>query len=278
MRKWIGILTVLLVAVVGGLVGASSAQRYNYVDHATEFDIRVAHGDFSDVVGFHKFGQNVSVDSAAEEDIWNVGGEYTFPANAEILDFVSSSDQDNGLLLLTGAHTLRVFGLDASYVEIQEDITLEGEGVVSTTKEYLRAYRAFVLTAGAIGTNVGTITADNTVSSNVLIHINPLDGQTLLAMYTVPAGKSFLIVRLYASIGKKQATSATIHFLIRPFGMAWRRLQNVGLNSVGSTTAALVHRIPLLMSEKTDIKLRAEVSANGSDINAGFEGYLVTDE
>jgi len=59
-----------------------------------------------------------------EEEIWDVGGSYTFPLSADTLAI--SSDDENDTSAGTGARTVLVKGLNSSFVEISETITLNG--------------------------------------------------------------------------------------------------------------------------------------------------------
>ena len=78
--------------------------------------------DLRGVFGERPSGNNPSIEIAAEEDVWNNGGDYIFPAAAETLDIVSSDADDDGDGNGTGAQTVRITGLDADYKEITEDM------------------------------------------------------------------------------------------------------------------------------------------------------------
>lgn len=241
----------------------------------TYFDIRAAQGRATGIRTLHKFGRNLDVDTAAAEDLWNQGGDYTFPAAAEVVDVVS--DDANDTSAGTGARTLTIEGLDANYAEISETISMNGVTPVATSAAFLRVFRAYVATAGTNLTNAGTITGDNTTSSNVLLNIQPDEGQTLLGVYTVPANCQLLMTRFYTSAGKQAAVSLSSKLMFRPFGGAFRVRRILGVSSTGTTLGAVNFTPYLMFEEKTDIKITVAVSANNADVNGGFDGYLVGD-
>lgn len=80
----------------------------------------------------NKFGYNPDVDIGTEY-IWANGGLWVPPTQARVHNIVSTDANDNGTGT-TGALTLRIFGLDTNYNEINEDITLNGQTIVATTK------------------------------------------------------------------------------------------------------------------------------------------------
>jgi hypothetical protein len=131
----------------------------------------------------HKFGYNADVDTTTDpEDVWDAGGLYAFPSAAAETSIVSSAGADD--LASTGARTVRVEGLDANYQVITEDVEMDGATPVVLSAEFLRVYRAQVLTAGSGGINAGAIDVKH--GATVLARIGIGNGQTLMAIYTVP--------------------------------------------------------------------------------------------
>jgi hypothetical protein len=88
----------------------------------------------------------------------------------------------------TGARTLRIQGLDSSYNFAEETVDMDGTTTVTTTQTFLRVFRMSVETAGSTGNNEGTITVTYTGGSDVAATISQGNGQTLMALYTIPAG------------------------------------------------------------------------------------------
>lgn len=157
------------------------------------------------------------------EDIWEGGGLYNFPITAEVLNIVS--DNLNDTAAGTGARTVTIQGLDLNYDEISETITLNGTINVPTINSYLRVNRVLVRTAGSQNSNIGNITATQSISSILVAQIDPTNNQTLMAIFTVANGKKAYVQEL--TIGSEKLTSMSIR--VRNFNEVFRRVQDWAL-------------------------------------------------
>jgi len=212
-----------------------------------------------------KFGSNQDIDQT-QQDIWTPGGTLSYRTSAATATVVSDeANDDDGD---TGARTIRIEGLDSSYDVITEDITMNGTTGVTTANSYLRIYRMHVLTAGSSGVNEGIITA---TSTTVQAEIPANHGQTLMAIYTVPAGYSAYLFQYYFSIQKNKQISADFRLFVRPFGGAWNLKSVIGGASVGSSYGVRVFTMPLKITEKSDIKMTAAGSGNSGQVCGGFD-------
>jgi hypothetical protein len=141
----------------------------------------------------------------------------------------SSSTDDDGAPVGTGALTFTVIGLDADWKEISQTVTLNGQTAVTLPTSLIRVYRAFVATVGTGGVNAGDIwVGSGTVTTGVpaVKYAGVLTGlgQTLMAVYSVPvtATGGALITRWYASIGGGTSTFSQMALQTRSFGGGWR--------------------------------------------------------
>ena len=229
-----------------------------------DFQLGVASGDLSpSYKQVYKFGQNASVGNSIET-IWLEGGLYVYPPSATTMT-VSSSDA-NDTSAGTGARTVLISGLDGSYNEISETITMNGQTPVTTSNSYLRVNRALVLTAGSGGANagiiyVGTGTVTAGVPANKYTTING-DGtnQSLQAFWTVPAGYTAYIYQTNISTGTSSATPAILKTLlvVRPFGGVFNTKEIITLHEGNHLQD---YSFPLKITEKSDIEFRAESSS-----------------
>ena len=229
-----------------------------------DFKLNVASGDLSpSYEQVYKFGQNASVGNSIET-IWLEGGLYVYPPSATTMT-VSSSDA-NDTSAGTGARTVLISGLDASYNEISETITMNGQTPVTTSNSYLRVNRAIVLTAGSGGANagiiyVGTGTVTSGVPANKYTTING-DGtnQSLQAFWTVPAGYTAYIYQTNISTGTSSATPAVLKTLlvVRPFGGVFNTKEIITLHEGNHLQD---YSFPIKITEKSDIEFRAESSS-----------------
>ena len=156
----------------------------------------LANGD--DAFTIRKFGQNLEIDTAAEEDIWEIGGTRAIFTAAEQFNIASTSTADD--IGSTGALTMRIEGLDGDYNYVTEDVNLDGTTNVLTTNSYIEIYRMRVLTSGTGQINAGLITATGASSSNVIAGIRAGYGTTQQTHFVIPAGYTgFLIEEGFSS-------------------------------------------------------------------------------
>ena len=235
-----------------------------------DFQLGVSSGDLSpSYKQVYKFGQNASVGNSIET-IWLEGSLYVYPPSATTMT-VSSSDV-NDTSAGTGARTIQISGLDASYNEISETITMNGQTPVTTSNSYLRVNRGIVLTAGSGGVNagiiyVGTGTVTSGVPANKYTTING-DGtnQSLQAFWTVPAGYTAYVYQTNISTGTSSATPAILKTLLveRPFGGVFNTKEVITLTSGNHLQN---YSFPLKITEKSDIEFRAESSSPSVSFN-----------
>ena len=228
------------------------------------------------------FGRNNDIDTGSTpECIWNGGGRYEgFNATAaETLDVNSTSASDTSL-------QIELHGLDASYNEISEIVTLNaGDATipVTTVNSYIRCSFAHVISP-ATATNVGDIEAFQTTSSHKMFDMPAGKNNTHIAVYTVPANKRAYLKTVDFSLARSSGTSASVDIFVRLPGEPFRsRLP--GAVSQGGGPLTLDGDGPtiqnfgedLFFPAQTDIEMVVtDVSANNT-IVTGFARILVED-
>lgn len=235
-----------------------------HTDHPTpNVYLDVARGSISNSKIVHKFGANFDIDQGTDpESVWTGGGVYPWASlsSAETIYCLSTDAGDTT--------TLTIEGLDANYDEISETVTLTGTSAVTTINTFLRVFR---MTYDA--RNVGTITARTvSASGTVVAQIDAGYAQTLMAVYTVPAGFTAYLVALDATIdGTKTCQMLMYHRLFdKPFRIA-HVAESDGHYRYDFTA-------PLTVPEKTDIDIRInEVSGNDARVTANFDLVLIKD-
>ena len=240
------------------------------------FELQVARGQVDGHKTLFKFGVNGDV-GASVETVWAQGGTYAYPASASVMKISSSSADDAAAG--TGARTVAVFGLDASYNEVNETVTLNGQTAVDTTNSYLRIFRMYVVTAGSGATaagviyaGTGTVTAG--VPANIYATIAVGANQTQMAFWTVPAGYTLYLTGVYYTSGNTNANAWTNFQLIqRPLGGVFR--QQSSSRVAGNGDFVLDLHTPIAFAEKTDIEVRAVASTSPSNVSAEFEGIYI---
>lgn len=241
----------------------SSISRFGTTE---EFYLQVARSQIAGHKFNFKFGFNPDVDGALET-IWTQGGLYSYLSAATILKVSSSSTDDTAAG--TGARTVEIFGLDGNYNEISETVTLNGQTAVNTTNSYLRINRGIVRSAGSGSNNAGVIYAGtgavtSGVPANKYLSIAIGDNQTLMALWTVPAGYTAFFLQTDVTLATTQSNKyCTAKLVARPYGEVFQ-VKDVFVKSQGSTTQ--VYSIPIRFDEKTDIEWRAIGDSAGADI------------
>lgn len=178
----------------------------------------------------------------------------------------------------TGTSAVRLgFLLDSSYTETSEYVILNGVTGVNTTGSYLRNSRVECLKAGSNRKNVGTITSRQSVTTANIFAVVPIGyNQTMIAAYTIPNGKQALLLGSFGALSKKVTAFSNVQLMFRALNEEFQVKEELTINSAGSSY--FYREYPAkkgLISEKTDIKVMADASANGTGIAAGFDLILI---
>lgn len=224
--------------------------------------LHIARGAVHDTSHINKFGYNSSVGSSYET-ITDLGTN-NLPTTAAVVSVVSASSADDDGS--TGAEKVEIQGLDADYNLQIEEVTMNGTTAVTTTNTFIRVFRMRVTEAGSGGVNAGNITAS--IGGSDVARILADQGQTLMAVYTVPAGKKAYLVKFQGSLSKNQ--EANFQLRVKNGG-AW----NVkGLWGTFAQTVNYEYPVPLEFDEKFDIQVRGKAGAT-SEMGAIFDLILV---
>ena len=240
-------------------------------------NIPIANGDVDGYAAIHKFGRNPNVGNAPET-VWMHGGKYQYldVGSASTLYAYSADSEDSASG--DGARTITIFGLDNNFNEIEETVTVGG---AATTLEFLRVYRAFVATAGVTGTNEGNVLISTGAggTGTVLADIGVIGtgttfglGQTQLALYTIPAGKTGYLTTWNVGCAPMN-NKATVLLKSRELdGDAPFRTKDI-VDLVGGYHTQN-YSTPLRFPEKTDIEVVAAADTS-TIISSSFDIILV---
>jgi hypothetical protein len=288
MKYILAIAMILLAGCSGPISGGKRVSlKENMTD--TEWLIKVAAGEVSGYSSINKFGHNPTVETGTDpEDVWQGGGIYGFVPTESVTCDIKSDDTDDAAAG-TGARTVIVYGLDTNWLEVNETVTLNGTTEVALQNEYVRLYRAVVLTAGSQMENDGNITVqssegagginDNTVG----IYIAAEDGQSQQAWYTIPAGKTGYFMKGYVGVsdGGNAASRESAEFkwkarLNNGTTGAWATKGQVECINDGSTTWQYRYGIPAgPLPAKTDIRIECTEVTATLGVVGGFDILLV---
>ena len=191
-----------------------------------------------------------------------------FPTTASQLTVVSTSATDNNTARVT------IFGLDANWNPLVEQIALTGTSNVTTAGTFLRINQ-MLMTAPSTGqvTNVGTITAK--IGATTYAQINPGIGKTQMSVYSVAAGKSFYLTQITALSGDATGASKYMNFE----AVIKNNVTGVSFTLLQATFQNIyqVQRVmPLAYGEKQDIKWQLYTNSGSYTGSIIVEGALLT--
>jgi hypothetical protein len=241
------------------------------------FLVDVAAGLIPGYSHVNKFGHNAA--AAAGHDVWDGGGLYAFyPTTAQSCTIVSTSPNDTSAG--TGVRTVKIFGLDSNWEEQDETVTMNGTTPVALVNTYLRIFRAYSVTAGSNGINIGVVSI--TGGGNTAAQIAAGEGQTQQAIYTVPANKTALLLKYYVGVSDsdKNGNSMEFHLMARDNSIAdasWNVKSQIALNTLGSTWWQYEFGVPGggSANAKTDFRITVPDSSIVMGCVGGFDLILI---
>ncbi len=234
-----------------------------------DFDVLAAAGQIRGFETKAQVGFNDAV-GAVIEDIWPSGDILQTLSAAETIDVVSASAADifsSG----TGAHTVTIKGLDDNFLEIEEDLNLNGLTIVPTVNQYIRIESCRVRAAGSGGENEGDITLTSNPSATLQCIVVATFNNDQQIQYTVPANKFAIITQFLMETQKDQ--QGFINLWIRDFGEVYALVRNWNVYQ-GSLTSPITP--PLALGPKADITMRAvKVTAGDIQVACAMNFYLI---
>jgi len=177
----------------------------------------------------------------------------------------------------TGAWTVQVTGLDATYAEVSETVDMAGAGGTNTNLSYLIIYRMIVLTAGTGGTNSGALLAVAADDGTTTCGVAAAMGQSQMCIYQVPAGYTAYMSGFSGSFNGGAASNVLLNLFAKPLGGVFNLKSSLSLNTAGSSAGVRDFKIPLSFAAKTIIKVTGTSDAPNSDTMAEFDLILVAD-
>ncbi len=254
-------------------IGATASGNMKVSD--AENGLAIAKGEVIGTSSIAKFGENPDISTATvPEDIWDFGGLYNFSTTNDI-DSISSSNNSD-------VHEFTIIGLDINWNEVIQTKTLNGQTREALDTPLIRVYRVYnssgVITLGDVYVYVnGTTTLgvpDTAVDVRAMVRID--HEQTMMLVYTVPAGKTAYWMGGYVSMSTTKAALAIFSFKVRNFGGVFREQNKVSTSSTGSNSFIRTPFVPNVIPEKSDVIVRCvETSTNNVGVSAGMDFILV---
>ena len=231
------------------------------------FYLEVAQGIISGYSFNHKFGAapNMSIDTTGS--VWDINDTiYPWAAldTPAVVNIERNDAADNGLIVT-------VQGLDSNWNVVQENITITGADQVGTTL-FRRVNRAFVTDTGT--SNVGDIDIEaGAAGGTTVARITAGLGQTLMGVYTIPAGKTAYLLKGNASAENEKDASGFM--FVRYFEQTTFRVGHTFEFSGTGGAYNYEFIIPLPIPEKSDIDIRVTTRAKSGRYTVSFDVLLV---
>jgi len=231
------------------------------------YGLGVAKGQFDDITHIHKFGAVPAMSQNTTGTIWDVN-DTTYPwsafdtAGTLSIPAVNASDNGKSVVLV---------GLDSDYLELSETVTVSSSGATTTTQSFKRIFRAYITNGSA--TNVGDIVIQK--GGTTVATIKAGKAQTLMAVYTVPAGKTGYIIK--GTCTCQAGADATGEMFVRYFGEDSFRVGHSFEVSGTGGEYTYDFGIPVKIPEKSDIDVRCSVRSNNARVTAAFDMILDED-
>lgn len=210
-----------------------------------------------------KFGRNFNMASGAREEIWDGNSAYTFPSTADITHIKSDDAADT--------ENIEIKGLTLAGALVEQSKAVSGTSLIALDTPLWRIFRMRV---DDTTDPAGNIEAYDSTGTTLYAKITNPYNQTLMAVYTVPAGYTGYLFGYYFSMNKKVNASCPIELWFRPQGKVFNLKHVLTTADAGTTMAEKAFRIPYKIPAMTDVVLRGVASAAGVDVSAGFDLVL----
>ena len=232
-----------------------------------DFDMMVSGGYISDHTFNHKFGAVDGISNNTTGTVWDIPNQlypWTALDTPAIVNVERNDTDDNGIVVT-------VEGLDGDYLEVSEDITITGADQVGT-QLFKRVNRAFI--SGA-ATNAGDINIEaGAAGGTTVARIQEGYGQTLMAVFTVPAHCTAYIHRLTATA--QDGKDATGWMYVREVnGVTAFRIKHTWEFYGDAGQYHYDFAFPLPVSEKSDIDMRVTTRDKNGRYTIAFDVLLV---
>ena len=274
MKKLIWLLIVSLLLII-----PASATELRKGD----FMLEVTEGNIAGVEHINKFGH---ADGMGDGTLWNghdttanYEGIFQAFASPVLMSIAHSGVDSSGG---TGATSITVEGLDANGDKQSATQALGGAGTTAiATLTWTRVFRAYVAVAGTGNVNANDIDIQETSAGTVWARIEPAVGQTEMAVYTVPAGKTLHVTNYYfASEDSTGAQNAEIDLKQRSVDPASGSPVERVKMTIGMRLNTEIHFQHYfspykVFTEKTDVYIQVDINAGSMEGHGGFDGYLV---
>ena len=225
----------------------------------------------------HKFGAVPSMSQDTNGTIWDENDTVypwsTIDSNNVLTVSVVAPNNEGSVRTTHNGDTVEIQGLDSNYDLQTETVTISGSSA-TTTNNFKRVFRARFTNAGSFDPNSERILikSGGTTVAKILEGI----GQTMMSIYTIPAGKTGYLMRL--DVTAQGTATGSFELFTRPGGVGSFQVKHVAeVNGVGGAYQ-LTYPVPQPLLEKTDIDARMYTLSNNGRYTCTFDILLLDND
>lgn len=239
------------------------------IEMVNDFFLEVVRGNVTGFAAREVVGINSAVGDT--EDIWNAAATVTTitqVSTAALLYVSSTSVADT-------TQTATIVGLDANYDEITENVDLNGQTAVATTKAFLRVNSVTIdaAAAGIVYIYYTCVVAAGVpqTASKVQSRIEIAALQAYNAIYTVPRNKILYLTSLrYASTGSTTTHDVIVSVIRKVYGGSNETVKVIKYVDL-ATTNYIDEQVqltdqPIVFAAKSEFRMQAGL-AGGTALN-----------
>ena len=224
----------------------------------------------------HKFGAVPAMSINTIGSIWDED-DTIYPweeidANGLLNIKVTDTNNENNPNTDLDGDTVEIQGLDANYEIQTETVTISGS-TATTVNTYKRIYRARYQDSDSFDVNSTARILIQTQTNVTVAKILEDQGQTLMAIYTVPAGKTGYLMRL--DVTSQEEATGEFKLMVREGGTGSFAIRHVAEVTGRGGAYQLEYPIPQSFPEKSDIDARMHTFANNGRYTCTFDILLV---
>lgn len=257
------------------------AQDYDAnVTRPSDFACEVALGLRQGVEPWNKFGYNTDLGLTSELiSSWSTG-PFLPMVTASTLSIVSTSTAD--FISGTGAHSVTIYGIDATRASQIETIILTGTTPVVTTTTWLGINRIVISDAGSSFSNVGDITANEVTGGTPQAVVPAGEGTTQQCIFYVQRNHKFLMNWMLLNVNRAAAGGAdpVVTIIAKVFNASTNTIFEVfrvNIDTTVGTHMELRPGQPFTVGGSSVFWLEAASTKTGTFVSGRFSGTVFRD-
>jgi len=240
-----------------------------------DMNLLIPRGSVKGYSSVNKFGRSSAITTTNTWEVWDGNAAYSFPATALMTSFSQTADQ-----AAMRGETVEFQGLDANWDPVTQTKNLDGTlttTVVTLDTPMIRCFRMKVL-ADVVTTS--PIRCHNAGETQDYAIIGTGNNQTLMAIYTVPNGKTAYLTNYYATVNPGGGAPTT--FYVRLWGRdndnsyEAQLKHHLGVSADADAYGQFQHFFKpyYKFTQKTDIFVTGSPTGSSVDVSAGFDFIL----